>query len=169
MENKKELMIWLAILGIIFLFILFMPQIEKLLSGKYHFGKKKVAKQEVEKVTYPQATECDLSETPDPDKNATISKQVKFTYTSSGTVESIVLVTLSKYNNEKDYQKYKAEKNNTRAGVITQITTDDSTKSISKKEIMTIKDMNDLTEYPTGYTNLKKYLSQNKYVCTEKS
>lgn len=168
-ENKKELILWGIILAIVILFIVFMPQIEGLLAGRYHIRKKKPSKEVAEKIKYPQYTECTLAGTLDPDKQATISKRVKFTYSDSGTVETIVLTTNSTYKDDATYNKYKVEKPNDRIGVATQITFEDTSKTVSKKEVMTIKEMNDLTEYPTGYTNLKKYLSQNQYVCTEKA
>ena len=166
--DKKENMIWGIILVVIALFILLMPQIEGILFGRIHLFKKKAKTDEVEKITYPSQTSCTLSGTTDPDINATVSKTVNFTYNDSGTVETIVLTTTTKYNEDDAYVKNKNTKAKERAGVVTQISNDDASKTNVKKEIMTIKDMNDLTEYPTGYTKLKEYLSKNQYSCTEK-
>ncbi len=166
--DKKESMIWGIILVVIVLFILFMPQIEGILYGRIHLFKKKNKATEVEKITYPSETSCNLSGTTDPDLNATVSKTVNFAYNDSGTVETIVLTTTTKFNDDEKYISNKNAKTKERAGVVTQISNDDATKTNVKKDIMTIKDMNDLTEYPTGYTELKKYLSQNQYSCTEK-
>ena len=166
--NKNEKILWGVILVIIVLFIIFMPQIEGLLAGRYHLGKKKSTTEEVQKVTYPESTSCTLSGTTDPDLKATVSKTVNFTYDANGTVETIVLTTTTKFDDKSGYTKNKNAKAKQRAGVSTQVSNDDANNTITKKEIMTIKNMTDLTEYPTGYTKLKAYLSQNQYVCNEK-
>lgn len=171
--DKKEQVMWLGILGVIALFIMFMPQIESLLSGRKVTGNDQVLTDstdktgEINEISYPKTTSCTLAETLDGQTGAKLKKEVTFTYSTSGTVQKINLVKIYKYSDVTLYNKAKTTKAVDKLGIKETIVTDDQNMVLTITDVMTISEMQELTEYPTGYTELNKYLSTNSYVCTE--
>lgn len=170
--EKNEKYLWIAILVVVALFIVFMPSIEKVLMGRKNFNMKNDeiktdtsdASASIKKETYPKSATC-LLETNEGE--TTKRKEVTFTYSTSGTVSKIVEMNTYAY---KDQATYDMNKNRTfpkKTGVVETIETDDKNLLVVVKDVMTISEMKELTEYPTKYKELKTYLSTNNYTCTE--
>lgn len=174
-ENKKEKVMWICILGVVALFILFMPEIESTLAGR----KVKPSKEQsapsgsaeklgdIEITTYPTLTTCSLAETLNEELGAKVSKEVKFTYNTSGTVTNIHLVSIYKYTDVAIYNNAASKSADNKIGIKETITKDDANMALTVTDEMSISEMQEVSEYPTGYNKLKDYLNENNYTCTE--
>ena len=117
---------------------------------------------------YPKTNTCTLSESLDTTKNAYLTKNVIFTYSNSGTVETIDLTDTYRYTDVSEYNKAKTTKVDNKVGIVQKITTDDKNMKLIVNNVMTISEMQELTEYPAGYSDLKQYLADKNYQCVEK-
>ena len=164
---------WIAIFVIIVLFIIFMPSIESLLAGRKVNGNDHITTDgsnkagEIKEVTYPKSTSCSLAESLDGQTGANLKKEVTFTFNTSGTVTTINLVKVYRYNDVAAYNKAKVVKPVNKAGIVETITPDDTNMILTINDVMTISELEELTEYPSGYSELNKFLSTNSYICTE--
>ncbi len=172
--KDKESVMWLCIIVVVVLFIVFMPSIESFLSGRKVKNNKEVIETnsnktgEITQTTYPKTNTCTLSESLDTTKNAYLTKNVIFTYSNSGTVETIDLTDTYRYTDVSEYNKAKTTKVDNKVGIVQKITTDDKNMKLIVNNVMTISEMQELTEYPAGYSDLKQYLADKNYQCVEK-
>lgn len=169
---SKEQIMWISILCVVALFIIFMPSIESLLSGRKLKKTEPMITDsnktgEIHTINYPSVTNCTLAETLDQTTDSNLSKKLVFTFSANGTVTKIDETKIYRYTDVSKYNKVKDTKALNQNGIRQTVTPNDKDMILTINNIITVADIGEMIEYPVGYTELKNYLTNNKYICTE--
>ncbi len=169
---SKEQIIWISILCVVTLFIILMPNIESLLSGRKLKKTEPMVTDsgktgEINTIVYPSVTDCTLTESLDSVTNSNLSERVVFTYNTSGTVIKIDETKTYRYTDVTLYNKVKDTKASNKMGVRQTVVTNDKDMILTINNVITVLETQEVPKYPVGYTQLKNYLKNNKYVCNE--
>lgn len=159
---KKENI--LLIIGIVLtaLFVIFLPTIDDILSGRkinIHGDDKKQEEKQPTEYICTSVQESNLS-------NET--KKTIFKLSNDGKVTTIDTTVTTIYHSKSEYlTNKKAAQNLKEEGITYNISSDDNHLVL---EIQSIQDINknSNTSYPIQYKELNKYLAQNNYVCSTK-
>lgn len=159
---KRENIFLVVVLIVAVIFVIFLPRLDNIISGRKVEVHEKNNQNETK-----QPTEYTCTSTSD-SKLANVSKKTIFKLNQQGKVISIDTTTISAYNNKEEYKTNKKAANALKEeGITYKVSTDDINHVVTVQSIQEIAKNNN-TPYPIEYKELNNYLAQNNYICSTK-
>ncbi len=172
MEKSKNPIFIFVLLLMVGLAIFFMPNISEFVSGLKNGNRNKIQTSENKNLnnSIPSTYNCTVVSYSDTSINENITKNVIFNISNKGEVTKFTLTKTSAFDNKTNYDNYKKQINNEQSAGVKIITSSDDKNLVFtekiEKDLTKMESKNNL-EYPTNYSDLKKFLSEEGYSCSK--